>query len=95
MGLFDQQKKQFTVISETDGLLNNNVHKLLEDQNGLLWISTNKGLSSYDQLSKKINNYYSHNGVLQNNFVHGSGLKTSGGYLYFGGLYGLNFFNPG
>ena len=94
LALLNQLTKQFTVISESEGLLNNNVYKLLEDRNGLLWISTNKGLSNYDQERKKISNYYYHNGVLQDNFVHGSGLRTSGGYLYFGGLDGFNFFNP-
>src|SRR5207237_1824886 len=85
LAVFNQHTKRFSVISESEGLLNNNVYKLLEDQKGLLWASTNKGLSSYDRETKKINNYFYHNGVLQNNFVYGSGLRTSTGSLYFGG----------
>jgi signal transduction histidine kinase/ligand-binding sensor domain-containing protein/DNA-binding response OmpR family regulator len=94
LGLFNPVTNQFTVISEMEGLLNNNVYKILEDQNRLLWISTNKGLSNYNPATKKINNYNYSYGIQQNNFVYGSGLRASGGFLYFGGLDGFNFFNP-
>lgn len=94
LGLFNQHTKQFTVISELDGLQNNTVYKILEDQKGILWISTNRGLSSFDPAGKLFSNYTYHNGVQHNNFINGSGLKTSGGYLFFGGLDGFNYFNP-
>jgi signal transduction histidine kinase/DNA-binding response OmpR family regulator len=41
-----------------------------------------------------INNYNYHNGVQNNNFVHGAGLRISHGELFFGGLDGFNYFNP-
>ena len=94
LGLFNKQTNQFTVISEQEGLLNNTIYKILEDQKGILWISTNRGLSSYDPLTKSFANYTYHNGVQHNNFINGSGLKTSNGYLFFGGLDGFNYFNP-
>jgi ligand-binding sensor domain-containing protein len=50
--------------------------KLLKIRTGLIWVSTNKGISSVDPGTKKINNYNYHNGVQNNNFVHGAGLRT-------------------
>lgn len=94
LGLFNRKTSQFISYSEKDGLNNNNVYKILEDNNGLLWISTNKGLSSFDTDSKKINNYNYHNGIQHNTFIRGSGLRLRGGDLFFGGHEGFNYFHP-
>jgi signal transduction histidine kinase/ligand-binding sensor domain-containing protein/DNA-binding response OmpR family regulator len=94
IGLFDKKTARFTPLSEKDGLQNNAVYKILEDKNGLIWVSTNKGISSIDPFTKKISNYNYHNGVQNNNFVLGSGLRLSNGELFFGGLEGFNYFHP-
>lgn len=94
LGLFDRATSRFTSFSEKDGLQNNAVYKIVEDKNGLLWVSTNKGISSVDIGTKKINNYNFHNGLQNNNFVLGAGLRSSSGELFFGGLEGFNYFMP-
>jgi hypothetical protein len=94
LSLFNKTKNQFTTFSEKDGLQNTTIYKVVEDKNGLIWVSTNKGISSIDIGTKKINNYNYHNGVQNNNFVRESGLRLSGGELFFGGLEGFNYFNP-
>ena len=86
---------RFINFSETSGLQNNTVYEILEDQNGLVWVSTNKGISSIDFKTRKVNNYNYQNGLQNNNFVHGAGLLSSSGELFFGGLEGFNYFNPG
>lgn len=85
---------QFTCFSESNGLQNNTVCKILEDRQGLIWVSSNKAISSIDINTKKINNYSYHNGVQNNNFVGGAGLVLSSGELFFGGFEGFNYFNP-
>ncbi|MEJ8843338.1 two-component regulator propeller domain-containing protein [Lacibacter sp. H375] len=94
LGLFNGKTNQFISYSEKDGLNNNNIYKIIEDSNGLLWISTNKGLTSFDTQTKKINNYSYHNGIQHNTFILGSGLRLRNGDLFFGGLEGFNYFNP-
>ena len=94
LGIIDKKIKLVTPFTEKDGLQNNAVYKIIEDEKGLVWISTNKGLSSIDPISKKINNYNYYNGVQQNNFFRGAGLRTANGTLFFGGLEGFNYFNP-
>jgi signal transduction histidine kinase/ligand-binding sensor domain-containing protein/DNA-binding response OmpR family regulator len=86
---------KFINFSESSGLQNNTVYEIVEDRNGLVWVSTNKGISSIDLGSNKINNYNYHNGLQNNNFVHGAGLVSSSGEVFFGGLEGFNYFNPG
>ena len=92
--IFKKGKKDLDFISETDKLENNTIYSILEDQNGLIWVTTNKGISSIDYSSKSINNYNYHNGVQNNNFVHKAGLRLANGNLFFGGLEGINYFNP-
>ncbi len=92
--MIDSTAKQLTPFTEKNGLQNNAVYKIIEDKTGLLWISTNKGLTSIDPVSRKLHNYNYYNGVQHNNFYPGSGLLTSDGTLYFGGLEGFNYFNP-
>ncbi len=80
--------------TESDGLANNVVQKLIEDANGFIWLSTNKGISRFDPKSKVIKNYTRYNGLQQSSFVNGAGLLTSNGEIFFGGLNGINYFNP-
>ncbi|HET7896082.1 MAG TPA: two-component regulator propeller domain-containing protein, partial [Flavisolibacter sp.] len=94
LSVFNKKTKQFTTFSEGNGLPNNAVYTILEDRNGLIWVSTNKGISSLDPVTKKFRNYNYHNGVQNNNFVHGAGLRLSDGELFFGGLDGFNYVNP-
>lgn len=91
---YNQKNGQFRTFSETDGVANSTVYELLMDVSGRIWISTNKGISSIDPRTSKINNYNHHNGLQNNNFIRGAGLRTSNGTLFFGGLEGFNFFNP-
>lgn len=94
LGLFDRSRRQFITYTEKDGLQNNTVYKILEDGNGLLWISTNKGLSSLDPANKKFSNYNFHHGLQHNNFSRGAGLHAGNGLVFFGGSEGFNYFQP-
>ncbi|MCD0489171.1 response regulator [Pedobacter sp. MC2016-14] len=80
-------------FSENNGLANSTVHAILEDANGLIWISTNAGLSSLNVQTKKFKNYGTYNGLVNSTFTMGAALKTAVGTMYFGSLEGFNFFN--
>lgn len=94
LSLFNKATKSFTTFSEKDGLQNSSIYKILEDSKGLIWVSTNQGISRIDIRTKEIDNFNYHNGVQNNNFVRGAGLRLSTGEIFFGGLEGVNYFNP-
>jgi signal transduction histidine kinase/ligand-binding sensor domain-containing protein/DNA-binding response OmpR family regulator len=94
LSLFNKQKKQFTCFTEKDGLQNTTIYQIVEDLRGQLWLSTNTGISSMDPASHKFRNFTSFNGVQNSNFVHGSGIRMFDGEILFGGLEGINYFNP-
>lgn len=94
LSLYDQQKQSFITFSEKDGLQNTTVYQIVEDVSGLIWLSTNTGISSFDLSKKAFRNYTVYNGVQNNNFSHASGMRLSDGELVFGGLEGFNYFDP-
>jgi len=81
--------KQYRVA---DGLPNNVIYGILEDHNGRLWLSTNKGLSCFNPQNETFTNYDSHDGLQSNEFNAGAYFKSRSGMMFFGGVQGLNGF---
>lgn len=91
---YDDKTSRFISYSERNGLANGVIYKILEDQWGKIWVSTNKGLSCFDSRKERFNNYSYHNGLQRSPFVSGAGLRLADGTLFFGGVEGFNFFRP-
>ena len=73
---------------------NDVIYGVISDNSGGLWLSTNKGLCSFGKSGKTLKNYTDVNGLMSNEFNLGAFMKTKKGELYFGGIYGFNYFNP-
>jgi len=86
-GTFDHYRIQ-------DGLPNNVIYEILEDEQGYLWLSTNKGLSKFDPRSGIFKNYDVTDGLQENEFNGGASYKSSSGEMFFGGIAGFNAFYP-
>ena len=80
--------------SNKDGLPNDVVYGILSDDDGNLWMSTNKGLSKFNPRTKTFQNYETKDGLQSNEFNRYAFCKTSDGTLFFGGVNGFNYFNP-
>lgn len=80
----------FKNYSTKDGLINNNIYGILEDNNHLLWISTNDGISCFDPQNESYRNFSKEEGILSNQFYWNAYCKSSKeNILYFGNLKGL------
>ncbi len=94
----DREKGNFVHYSRDAGLPNEVVYSILEDNQGYLWISTNKGLTRIryvnDETKLDIRNYDQHDGLQSNEFNGGSYFRSSKGELFFGGVNGFNAFVP-
>lgn len=84
----------FTHYTSRDGLPNNTVNGILEDEKGNLWISTNKGLSRFNIQSNTFRNYDIHDGLQDNEFNGNACFSSKSGDLFFGGMNGFNSFYP-
>jgi signal transduction histidine kinase/ligand-binding sensor domain-containing protein/DNA-binding response OmpR family regulator len=92
--LFDKSKGSFTTLSMKDGLCNNSVLNILEDKEGLLWLSTYNGLSRFDPDTKTFVTYSASDGLQSNQFNYNAALTLQSGEMLFGGIEGFNIFYP-
>jgi hypothetical protein len=67
---------------------------LLEDGQGNIWISTNKGVSRFNPEKMEFKNFTETDGLQSDQFNRWAFLKLPTGELLFGGTNGFNIFNP-
>lgn len=91
---FNPQTEKFMNFREKDGLGNDTVYSILEDDNKNLWLSTNRGLSKFNPRSGVFKLYDVNDGLQSNEFNGGAHYKSNNGELYFGGIKGFNRFYP-
>lgn len=84
----------FQSFTQKDGLCNNVIYTMENDQDGNIWISTDKGLSRFNPGQKTFENFYTKDGLLSDQFYWNASESDGSGTLYFGGVNGLNYFNP-
>lgn len=92
---YNEVDDSFKNISEADGLPNNVVYGLLDDQYGNLWMSCNKGLVCFNpSLAHTYKLYNKQDGLQSNQFNYKSSFRSKDGKFYFGGINGFNSFYP-
>lgn len=92
---WDTKTGEKRLLSRNNGLLNNFVYAVYEDDYGHLWLPTNLGLAQFDKQSLSVRRTWGPaDGIAQNEFNRTSHFKGSDGTLYFGGLNGVTAFHP-
>ena len=92
---FDRKEERFINFNEKDGLPNDVVYGILEDDEGNLWLSTNKGISRFNPQDETFRNYDINDGLQSDEFNSGAYHKNKYGEMFFGGINGFNAFFPG
>jgi ligand-binding sensor domain-containing protein/two-component sensor histidine kinase len=89
------------IFSKSDGLPSDLIFGIVEEDSRKIWLSSSSGLfrliyskEKGDLNINEINLYNQKNGFLDNEFKSGAYHKDADGNLYFGGIRGINFFNP-
>ncbi|WP_169578077.1 hybrid sensor histidine kinase/response regulator transcription factor [Rudanella lutea] len=77
-----------------NGLTNDFVCAIEEDNTGQFWLSTTTSITRFDPKNKRFVNYDREDGVMINSFHIGSSFKGADGELYFGGANGIIQFRP-
>jgi signal transduction histidine kinase/ligand-binding sensor domain-containing protein len=91
---FDRQTETFTHFTEREGMPINNVYEILDDDQGHLWLSTDRGLARFQITTRRFRNFDVHDGLTYNEFNDKSAFKNKNGEMYFGGPDGFVKFNP-
>lgn len=88
--LFNKETEEFKQF-DVPGMC---VSAIIEDNNKMLWISTEKGLVRMNLLDFKMDHFTKEDGLRTDQFNYNSALKTAEGLLFFGTINGLISFNP-
>lgn len=91
---FEPGNNTFSHFTENEGLPNNIIYGILEDEMGHLWVSTNYGLSKFDPTDRTFRNFTVSDGLQSNEFNQNAFAKDQNGRMYFGGINGLILFSP-
>jgi signal transduction histidine kinase/ligand-binding sensor domain-containing protein/CheY-like chemotaxis protein/AraC-like DNA-binding protein len=89
-----QRKPVFKKLYVDNGLPNNTIHAVTEDNSGNIWVSTNKGLGKINPVTLKVVQYKESDGLQSDEFSDDAVWKSNAGLLFFGGIYGFNYFQP-
>jgi PAS domain S-box-containing protein len=92
---FDPDTGEISVYTEEQGLCNNQVYGILEDEAGHLWLSTENGMSRLDKKTLEFKTFNEGNGVTIRRFNLGAYYKSQRGEMFFGGVNGFVSFFPG
>jgi len=88
-----QDTDSVTVYNRANGLANQVVHGITKDVFGILWLSTNAGLSAFNEQTSTFRNYTEEAVLGKNTFLQGSFFRDGEGVIYFGGANGFDYFN--
>lgn len=82
------------VFNKSNGLPNDVIYGVVSDNKGGLWLSTNKGVCNFNRKTKTVKNFTEADGLMSNEFNLGAHMISKKGVIYFGGIYGYNYFKP-
>jgi diguanylate cyclase (GGDEF)-like protein len=84
----------FKRYTTNDGLPNEVIYGILSDDNGLIWMSTNEGLASFDPRTETFRSFDTSHGLQSREFNFGAAFRSSSGEMFFGTNQGFNSFQP-
>ena len=90
----DQRAARFTRYGRADGLPNEVVYGMLQDDRHHLWITTNLGIAEFDPATGRTVRVLTTSDGLRNDEFNQNGFLTSSkGEMFFGGVEGLSWFS--
>ena len=91
----DQRTGKIKSYTKKEGLNTHSVQGILGDENnGALWLSGFDGISRFDLKNETFQHFDMEDGVHGNQFADRSALKTSDGFMVFGGQNGFTMLKP-
>ncbi len=91
---FDLNTKTFIAVTTANGLPNNSIYSILEDNNGFLWLGTNAGLCRFNKKDNSVRTYTPKDGIQNMEFNTNAVTVIKDGRFCFGGRTGFNLFHP-
>lgn len=78
------------IFTTSHGIANNTIFGIIEDDQGMIWISTGRGISSYNPSANRFANYTKNDGLVNDQFYWNASYKSPmSKSMYFGSMGGL------
>jgi ligand-binding sensor domain-containing protein len=95
LNMLDTKTDSISWFTIKNGMPGNLIYRIEEDDQGILWMSTDNGISRYDPATNSFINYNTSSGLPTNNFTFLSSVKIADGSIAFGTNDGqVVYFNP-
>ncbi len=92
---FDMSAGVFEHIQEAEGLEAINIYGIVPEDEGTLWLSTERGLAVVDTRAKRVERTFTRaDGLLSNEFFYNGAYRAGTGELFFTNSEGVNYFDP-
>ena len=91
---FNKESGSFEVFSIAEGLADDFIYGIEEDEHGNLWLSHNKGISKFLRAENTFVNFDAGYGLQSNEFNTLAYVKSANGEIFFGGIKGITAFYP-
>lgn len=91
---YQSGKPVFKVYTMHEGLCNNAVYSITEDNGGEIWLTTDNGISRCDLKKNVFESFSGNTGLVFNSFSEATAIKLSDGRLVFGGYMGFVTVSP-
>ena len=88
--IFNPETSAKKFLTQRNGLPNNSVLNIVQDNQGAFWGSTYNGIFTYNAKNGKITSYHDTDGLQSNQFNYNAALKLTTGEIVFGGIKGFN-----
>lgn len=96
-GVFKLDNRTFAILHHytiADGMANDFVYAVVPDKYGWVWCSTNKGIVAINAGSNQVRNFDKDPNLQALEFNNRAFATDTDGYIYFGGVKGINYFKP-
>jgi signal transduction histidine kinase/streptogramin lyase len=94
LGRLDPRTGEIRSYTTEEGLPHDNVEGILEDRSGMMWITTNRGLTRFDPATEEFWIFTEDSGIQSSRFFANSAFAGDDGRLYFGGPNGVTVIDP-
>ncbi|PTQ93983.1 signal transduction histidine kinase [Mucilaginibacter yixingensis] len=94
LNLFDETGKTFITPKQRPDFLKGAIYGILPDDEGNLWISTNRGLARFNPDTRNLQWFDIKDGLQNNQFNSYAAFKAQDGMMLFGGINGISYFYP-
>ena len=91
---FNYDTEEFESYTTLDGLSNNIIYSILFDEDDNPWVSTNMGITKFNISENRFEKFNISDGLQGNEFNGNAAFKRKNGDFLFGGINGINLFDP-